>query len=78
VQEEQPAAIESALVVPNASTGHVRLSHHIPGWENTPISSLLEAEFGVPVSVDNDANVAALGEHRFGAGQDVTVYVHHC
>lgn len=29
----------------------------------------LRAEFGVPVSVDNDANVAALGEHRFGAGQ---------
>jgi len=33
---------------------------------------LLEADFGVPVSVDNDANVAALG-NRFGAGQDMTV-----
>jgi glucokinase len=30
---------------------------------------MLEAEYGVPASVDNDANVAALGEHRFGAGQ---------
>ncbi len=51
------------------STGTVRLSHHVMGWENTPLQQLLEAEFGVPVRVDNDANVAALGEHRFGAGQ---------
>ncbi len=70
LQGEQPAAIGVSFGGPvNASTGHVRLSHHVRGWENTPITSLLEAEFGVPVSVDNDANVAALGEHRFGAGQ---------
>ena len=70
LQGKQPAAIGVSFGGPvNASTGYVRLSHHVPGWENTPISSLLEAEFGVPVSVDNDANVAALGEHRFGAGQ---------
>jgi glucokinase len=30
---------------------------------------MLEADFGAPASVDNDANVAALGEHRFGAGR---------
>lgn len=53
----------------DATTGTVRLSHHIPGWENLPLKHLLEQEFGVPVSVDNDANVAALGEHRYGAGQ---------
>ena len=47
----------------------MRLSHHVAGWENIPLKDLLEEEFGVPVSVDNDANVAALGEHRFGAGQ---------
>ena len=51
------------------TTGIVRLSHHVPGWENLPLQQILEAEFGVPVRVDNDANVAALGEHRFGAGQ---------
>ena len=53
----------------DAATGMVRLSHHVPGWENIPLKDLLEEEYRVPVSVDNDANVAALGEHRFGAGQ---------
>ena len=50
-------------------TGTVRLSHHVPGWENIELQRLLESEFGATASVDNDANVAALGEHRFGAGQ---------
>ena len=53
----------------DATTGTVRLSHHVPGWEDTPLRHQLQAEFGVPTSVDNDANVAALGEWRFGAGQ---------
>lgn len=52
------------------STGTVRLSHHVPGWENMPLQQLLEAEFDAPTRIDNDANVAALGEHRFGAGKD--------
>lgn len=53
----------------DATTGTVRLSHHVPGWENIPLQKLLEEEFGVRCSVDNDANVAALGEQCFGAGQ---------
>ena len=52
------------------SLGLVRLSHHVPGWENLPLRDRLQAEFGAPVSVDNDANAGALGEWRFGAGQD--------
>jgi glucokinase len=54
------------------STGTVRLSHHVPGWENRRLRELLEKEFAVPAMVDNDANMAALGEHRFGAGQGCT------
>jgi hypothetical protein len=47
---------------------HSHLRIYVPGWENTPLRQMRSAEFGVPVSVDSDANVAALGEHRFGAG----------
>lgn len=49
--------------------GVVRLSHHVDGWRDFPLQQRLEAEFGAPVRVDNDANVAALGEWRFGAGR---------
>jgi glucokinase len=69
LQGEKPAAIGVSFGGPvDASTGTVRLSHHVAGWENIPLKALLENEFGVAVSVDNDANVAALGESRFGAG----------
>ena len=53
----------------DAARGLVRLSHHVPGWEEIPLAERLQAEFGAPAAVDNDANVAALGEWRFGAGQ---------
>jgi glucokinase len=49
----------------------VRLSHHVPGWENVPLQAHFAEAFSAPVRVDNDANVAALGEWRFGAGRGV-------
>ena len=65
-----PSAVGVSFGGPvNAGAGLVYLSHHVPGWENIPLRDRLRAEFGVPVEVDNDANVAALGEWRFGAGQ---------
>ncbi|QSJ15654.1 ROK family protein [Nostoc sp. UHCC 0702] len=70
LQGVTPSAIGVSFGGPvDAATGTVRLSHHVAGWENIPLKDLLEVEFGVPASVDNDANVAALGEYRFGAGQ---------
>jgi len=53
----------------DAAAGVVRLSHHVPGWENTPLAARLAEEFGAPVVIGNDANVAALGESAFGAGR---------
>lgn len=50
-------------------SGTVRLSHHVSGWENMPLKEIVQAEFGAPALVDNDANAAALGEHRFGSGR---------
>ena len=66
----RPKAIGVSFGGPvDARLGVVHLSHHVTGWENTPLKEILERELGAPASVDNDANVAALGEKRFGAGQ---------
>jgi glucokinase len=67
---EQPAAIGVSFGGPvDYTAGTVRLSHHVPGWDNMPLQAMLEDEFHAPARVDNDANVAALGEFRYGAGQ---------
>jgi len=42
---------------------------NVRGWKNTPLKRILEAKLKVPVLVDNDVNVMALGECRFGAGK---------
>lgn len=68
-----PAAVGVSFGGPvDHSTGIVRLSHHVRGWEAMPLRDWLEAEFGAPAVVENDANVAALGEHHFGAGRGET------
>ncbi|WP_129688445.1 ROK family glucokinase [Gottfriedia acidiceleris] len=38
------------------------------GWVNYPLKEILEKESGIPVIVDNDANIAAVGEMWKGAG----------
>ncbi|HEY47288.1 MAG: hypothetical protein AMJ88_00130 [Anaerolineae bacterium SM23_ 63] len=49
--------------------GLVLKAVNLPGWEMIPLKSILETRFVCPVFVGNDANLAALGEWRFGAGQ---------
>ncbi len=70
LQGDRPAAVGVSFGGPvEHAAGVVRLSHHVPGWENVPLARMLEEQLGAPVSVDNDANVAALGEQRYGAGR---------
>lgn len=48
------------------------------GWQNVPLGDLLRTTFrGVPVFVDNEANMSALGERLFGAAQgyDEVLYI---
>lgn len=44
------------------TTGRVIQPPIMPGWHDYPIPEHLHAAFGVPVLVDNDANIMALGE----------------
>lgn len=52
-------------------TGVVHNALNNPGWIDVPLVARVEAELGRPAYLDNDANAAALGEHRFGAGLGV-------
>jgi len=36
----------------------------MPGWDDADVPGILGARFHVPVLVDNDVNIMALGEHR--------------
>jgi glucokinase len=49
--------------------GVVILAPNIPGWTHYPLGRILSERFPVPIRVGNDANMAALGEWHFGAGQ---------
>ncbi len=50
-------------------TGRIKCSHHVKGWDDFPLGEWLAAQSDLPVFVENDANVAALGEALHGAGQ---------
>lgn len=39
------------------------------GWQNLPLKNILEEELGVPVFIENEVNLIALGESWRGAGQ---------
>jgi glucokinase len=49
-------------------TGRIVKSHHIEGWNDFPLAEWLQSLSGLPAVVENDANTAALGEARHGAG----------
>lgn len=48
--------------------GIVYRAPNIAGWDNFPVREYLQERLNAPVLVGNDANLAALGEWRFGAG----------
>jgi predicted NBD/HSP70 family sugar kinase len=42
----------------------------LPRWKHTQLHSMLTSRFGVPVRIDNDANLGALAERWWGAGKN--------
>ena len=66
----KPSAIGVGFGGPvDSATGQICCSHQIEGWSEFPIGEWLRGLSGLPVTVDNDANTAALGEALRGAGR---------
>ena len=49
--------------------GVVTDAPNLPGWHEIPLVQRVSDALGVPALLENDANAAAYGEYRFGAGQ---------
>ncbi len=85
---EQSAAVGAPAAVGIASFGPIDpnpasksfgfiTSTPKPGWSDTDLVGPVRRALGVPVGFDTDVNVAALGEHAWGAGSglDDLVYL---
>lgn len=59
----------------NVNDGRVIEAAHLRGWIDVPLRDRLQERFGAPVRVDNDANMAALGERWTGSARDVDDFV---
>ena len=55
----------------DSKAGVVLFTPNMAGWNNVPVRDTLQADLGRPVVLENDANVAAYGEFRCGAGRAV-------
>jgi glucokinase len=72
VWPENDSVLAIVVAIPgpdDPETGVIFSAPNIPGWENFPIRAKLEDRFKAPIHIGNDANLAALGEWKFGAGQ---------
>ena len=49
---------------------------NLPGWVHVPLVERIEKALGRPTVLENDANAAALGEFRYGAGKGASSLVY--
>jgi glucokinase len=57
--------------------GVVTVAPNLKGWVDVPMRDILQGAFGAPVLVENDVNLALLGEHWRGAarGHDTCAFI---
>jgi glucokinase len=61
--------------VTDVDAGIVIATSYLMGWRDIPLQQLLEIKFGIPAAIDNDVNLAALGEGWAGAAKDTEDFV---
>lgn len=56
----------------DTTTGVVRRSMQVPGWDNVPLGRILNEAFNAPTTIYNDATGGAIGEWAAGAGKGLS------
>ncbi|MFG1608888.1 ROK family protein [Actinoplanes sp. NPDC049265] len=71
-----PSVAGAALAVPGlvSADGIVRVAPNL-GWQDVDAASILGETLGMPVAVDNEANLAALSELRAAGGRPTFAYI---
>ncbi|MBL7951016.1 MAG: ROK family protein [Flavobacteriales bacterium] len=71
IQEGSPAIEAVGIGAPNANqfTGIIEMAPNLPWKHDVPLARMMQDRLGAPAVLGNDANAAALGEWRYGAGQ---------
>ncbi|MCL0065696.1 ROK family protein [Dehalococcoidia bacterium] len=61
----------------NPQKGVILTPPSLPAWRDVRLKEQLEEEFQLPIWMENDADMAARGEHRFGVGRgyDRLIYI---
>jgi predicted NBD/HSP70 family sugar kinase len=57
-------------------TGRLRYASNLPGWGRAGLVDELRAALTPSLAIDNDINLAALGERAYGRGRDVADFVY--
>ena len=60
----------------DARRGRIVYAGNLPGWQRTGLREMLAERLPGPITLDNDANLAAIGEHAYGAGQGMRQFVY--
>ena len=59
----------------DAQTGVVKQPPKLKGWKDVPLGSIVQKEYGIPVWIENDANVCALAEKWLGSGKNIHNFI---
>ena len=61
--------------ITNVSSGVVLSAPNLKDWNDVPLRTMIERELGIPALVENDTNLAAVGEHWRGSASGVEDFV---
>jgi predicted NBD/HSP70 family sugar kinase len=76
----EPDAITHTVIgspgVFEADRSKLLYAANLPGWQRSLVAAALQERIGSAVTIENDANLAALGEYTYGAGRSAEPFVY--